>query len=127
MVNKNVSEKYELKTVAIQGETYGDGIQKRTYGMKCGKHDFAVFHILFNGARVSIPCLVSLCEEFNLPHVHVFDCCYTLPDTVEDLVAEVDSKQSAIDNGMIEGFVLYSQDGQTSYKCVSPSFLLKYH
>lgn len=26
-----------------------------------------------------------------------------------------------------EGFVLYSQDGQTSYKCVSPSFLLKYH
>ena len=95
--------------------------------MKCGKHDFAVFHILFNGARVSIPCLVSLCEEFNLPHVHVFDCCYTLPDTVEDLVAEVDSKQSAIDNGMIEGFVLYSQDGQTSYKCVSPSFLLKYH
>ena len=46
--------------------------------------------------------------------------CYTLSDTVEDLIAEVDSKQSAIDHGMIEGFVMYSQDGQTSYKCVSP-------
>ena len=126
-VLKRMKEKYNLKTVAIQGETYGDGIQKRTYGMKCGKHDFAVFHILFNGERVSIPRLVSLCEEFNLPHVHVFDWCYTLPDTVEDLIADVDSNKSVIDHGMIEGFVLYSQDGQTSYKCVSPSFLLKYH
>lgn len=53
--------------------------------------------------------------------------CYTLPDTVEDLIAEMDSKQSSIDRGIIEGFVLYSQDGQISYKCVSPSFLLKYH
>ena len=126
-VLKRMKDKYNLKTVAIQGETYGDGIQKRTYGMKCGKHDFTMFHILFNGSRVSIPRLVSLCEEFNLPHVHVFDWCYTLPDTVEDLIAEVDSKQSSIDHGMIEGFVMYSQDGQTSYKCVSPSFLLKYH
>ena len=47
--------------------------------------------------------------------------------TVEDLIAVVDSNKSVIDHGMIEGFVLYSQDGQTSYKCVSPSFLLKYH
>ena len=52
---------------------------------------------------------------------------YTLPDTVEDLIAVVDSNKSVIDHGMIEGFVLYSQDGQTIYKCVSPSFLLKYH
>ena len=126
-VLKRMKDKYNLKTVAIQWETYGDGIQKRTYGMKCGKHDFTMFHTLFNGSRVSIPRLVSLCEEFNLPHVHVFDGCYTLPDTVEDLIAEVDSKQSSIDHGMIERFVMYSQDGQTSYKCVSPSFLLKYH
>ena len=126
-VLKRMKDKYNLKTVAIQWETYGDGIQKRTYGMKCGKHDFTMFHTLFNGARVSIPRLVSLCEGFNLPHVHVFDGCYTLPDTVEDLIAEVDSKKSSIDHGMIEGFVMYSQDGQTSYKCVSPSFLLKYH
>lgn len=37
---------------------------------------------------------------------------------MEDLIAEVDSEKSSIDHGMIEGFVLYSQDGQTSYKCV---------
>lgn len=126
-VLKRMKERDNLKTVAIQGETYGDGIQKRTYGMKCGKHDFAMFHILFNWERVSIPRLVSLCEEFNLPQVHVFDWCYTLPDTGEDIIAEVDSKKSSIDHGMIDGFVMYSQDGQTSYKCVSPLFLLKYH
>ena len=71
--------------------------------------------------------LVDLCERYNLPHVHVYDWGYTLPDTVESLIEEVNKKKSAIDGGMIEGFVIYSQEGNTSYKCVSPDFLLKYH
>lgn len=124
---KKIKEEYGLKAVAIQGETYGDGIQKRTYGLKGRKHDFVVFHILFNGERISMQHLVDLCERYPLPHVHVYDWGYTLPDTVESLIEEVNKRKSAIDGRMIEGFVLYSQDGLTSYKCVSPDFLLKYH
>ena len=122
-----LKDKYHLSHVAIQGETYGDGIQKRNYSKKNREHDFVVFHVWFNSVRIPIKEMVSACEDIGLPHVGVFDWNYHLPDTVDDMINYVDSKKSFIDNGQIEGFVMYSQDGSQNYKCVSPSFLLKYH
>ena len=116
-----------MKTVAIQGETYGDRIQRRAYGLKNNEHDIVVFHIWFDGHRLDMKRMVAICDEIELPHVHIFDWEMHIPGTVEELVAKVDSCKSAIDGGMIEGFVLYSQDGMMNFKCVSPSFLLKYH
>lgn len=125
-VLKSIKEKYKLKTVAIQGETYGDGIQKRTYSLK-HKHDFVVFHVWFDGVRLSIKDMIAVCEKYNLPHVHVYNFDYVIPDSVEKVIADVDNSKSHIDGGDIEGFVFYSQDGQQNFKCVSPNFLLKYH
>lgn len=116
-----------LKTVAIQGETYGDGVQKRNYSLKNRCHDFAVFHIWFNGVRLPIKEMIDLCDKYNLPHVHVYDYNYQIPSTVEEVINDVDKSKSNIDGGEIEGFVFYSQDGQQNFKCVSPNFLLKYH
>lgn len=124
---KYIKEKYNLKTVAIQGETYGDKIQKRTYGLKHNFHDLAVFHIWFNDKRLDMKHMIEVCDDMHLPHVHVFDWEYHIPETVEQLIDKVDSCKSAIDGGMVEGFVLYSQDGFMNYKCVSPSYLIKYH
>ena len=125
-VLKSIKEKYKLKTVAIQGETYGDGIQKRAYSLK-HKHDFAVFHIWFDGVRLSIKDMIALCEDYNLTHVHVYNYEYSIPKSVEEIIYDVDNSKSHIDGGDIEGFVFYSQDGQQNFKCVSPNFLLKYH
>lgn len=125
-VLKSIKEKYKLKTVAIQGETYGDGIQKRSYSLK-HKHDFVVFHIWFDGVRLSIKDMIALCEDYNLPHVHVYNYEYSIPKSVEEIISDVDNSKSHIDGGDIEGFVFYSQDGQQNFKCVSPNFLLKYH
>lgn len=125
-VLKSIKEKYKLKTVAIQGETYGDGIQKRSYSLK-HKHDFAVFHIWFDGVRLSIKEMIELCEDYNLPHVHVYNYEYSIPKSVEEIISDVDNSKSHIDGGDIEGFVFYSQNGQQNFKCVSPNFLLKYH
>lgn len=122
-----LKKKYRLKTVAIQGETYGDKIQRRAYGLRTNAHDLAVFHIWFDGHRLDMKRTVEICDEIELPHVHIFDWEMHMPVTVEELIAKVDSCKSAIDGGMIEGFVLYSQDGMMNFKCVSPSFLLKYH
>lgn len=122
-----IKKKYNLKTVAIQGETYGDKIQKRTYGLKHNFHDLAVFHIWFNDKRLDVKHMIEVCDDIHLPHVHVFDWEYHIPETVEHLIDKVDSCKSAIDGGMIEGFVLYSQDGYMNYKCVSPSYLIKYY
>lgn len=116
-----------LETVAIQGETYGDGVQRRSYSLKNRRHDFVVFHIWFNGVRLPIKEMIDLCDKYNLPHVHVYDYNYQIPNTVEEVINDVDKSKSNIDGGEIEGFVFYSQDGQQNFKCVSPSFLLKYH
>lgn len=122
-----IKEEYKLKTIAIQGEVYGDGIQKRNYSLKNNEHDFAVFHILFNGVRVSIEKLVEICKKYALPFVNIFDWDYEIPESIEKIIEDVNSKKSAIDGKEIEGFVFYSKSGLVSFKCVSPEFLLKYH
>lgn len=124
---KSLKIVHGLNTVAIQGETYGDKVQKRNYSLKNNKHDFVVFHIWFDGRRLPIKDMIKICEDRDLPHVHVYDYDYKIPKSVEEIVNYVDSCKSAIDNGEIEGFVFYSQDGQRNFKCVSPNFLLKYH
>lgn len=122
-----LKKKYKLKSVAIQGETYGSKIQKRDYSLKNGEHHLAVFHIWMDGKRLEIKRMLEICKDIELTAVHVFDWSLTAPDTVESLIETIDSCKSYIDGGMIEGFVMYSQDGQLNYKCVSPNFLLKYH
>ena len=124
---KSLKIVHGLKTVAIQGETYGDKIQKRNYSLKNNEHDFVVFHIWFDGKRLPIKEMIKICEDRKLPHVHIYDYDYKFPKSVEEIVDYVDSCKSAIDNGDIEGLVFYSQDGQQNFKCVSPNFLFKYH
>lgn len=126
-VLRDLKKSNNLKTVAIQGETYGDKVQKRNYSLKNNTHDFVVFHIWFDDKRLPIKEMVKICEDRSLPHVHVYDYNYKIPKSVEDIIADVDKSKSHIDGGDIEGFVFYSQDGQTNFKCVSPNFLLKYH
>lgn len=116
-----------LKTIVIQGESYGSGVQKRTYSKKHGEQDFVVFHIWFDGFRLPVQEMLEVCKNYHLPHVTVYNDSYTLPSTIEELISLVDSTKSGIDGGDIEGFVIYSLDGQHNFKCVSPNYLLKYH
>ena len=126
-VLRSLKKEHKLKTVAIQGETYGDGIQKRNYSLKNNKHGFVVFHIWFDGVRQPIKDMIAICDKYNIPHVHVYNYEYSIPDTVDQIISDVDNSKSNIDGCDIEGFVFYSQDGQQNFKCVSPNFLLKYH
>lgn len=125
-VLRSLKKDLKLKTVAIQGETYGDGIQKRNYSLK-NKHGFVVFHIWLDGVRIPIKDMIAICDKYNIPHVHVYNYEYSIPNTVDQIIEDVDNSKSNIDGGDIEGFVFYSQDGQQNFKCVSPNFLLKYH
>lgn len=125
-VLRSLKKDLKLKNVAIQGETYGDGIQKRTYSLK-NKHGFVVFHIWFDCVRIPIKDMIAICDKYNIPHVHVYNYEYSIPETVEQIIDDVDNSKSNIDSGDIEGFVFYSQDGQQNFKCVSPNFLMKYH
>lgn len=123
---KDILDKYEYNTLAIQSEVYGGNIQKRDYSSN--EHKIAVFHIVANGVRLPMDKVVEICEEYGLPHVPIIDNNFILPSTIEELQDFTESEASAIDGKEKEGIVFYDKEtGQQSFKFVSPNFLMKYH
>lgn len=126
-----LARRKDVKYVTLQGETYGAGIQKRDYGMK--DHDFAAFNLIYgykNGEvyRFNPPEMQAILKPLGVPCVPIlFYSGMTLPATIEELRTYVNGTKSIIDNGMREGVVFRSIDGKSSFKCVSPEFILKYH
>ena len=121
-----ILEEYSLDWVTIQGETYGEGIQKNNYGMDY--HDFYAFNLITSdrGRWNS----VDMSKELNglgIPCVPIFETEMTLPDTVEELRDYIRGYSSDVYPGMMEGMVFRTQDGVQSFKCVLPEYLLKYH
>ena len=115
--------------ITIQGETYGDGVQKRDYSLK--EHEFAAFNLIFaSRGRVSTLEMIDLLwKKYAIPCVPVVEENIDFTDkfaTLEDMLLWAEGK-SAIDGLPREGIVFRTMDGQKSFKAVSNSFLLKYH
>lgn len=119
---------YKLSNLAIQAEVFGDGVQKRNYSMAEGHREIRVFHMVSDRKKFPMDKTVEICEKYGLPHVHIIDDNYILPDTIEELQSFVESEGSEIDGKMREGIVFYDKaTGQQYFKFVSPEFLIKYH
>lgn len=119
-----------LSFITIQGESYGNGVQKRDYGLE--GHDFKVFNIIFGYIdgevqRLNPIEMVGECVLWELDYVPVLDTEYVLPATCDELLEYAASAPSKVDGGMREGIVLRSYDGKESFKAVSNAFLEKYH
>ena len=114
--------------ITIQGETYGEGIQKRDYSLN--KHDFAVFNLIFSSyGRMGTKEMADIMELYDVPHVPIVAENIDFTDkfaNVEDMLLWVEGN-SEIDGLPREGIVFRTIDGQKSFKAVSNSFLLKYH
>lgn len=121
------TEYKDCEWITIQGETYGIGIQKRDYHMT--EHNFMAFNLISskNGRENSLIMKDILEKENGIPCVPIVTDSYTLPDTLEELREFVDSDTSVIDGEIREGIVFRSYDGSRSFKCVSPTYLMKYH
>ena len=117
----------EFEWVTIQGETYGEGVQKNTYDIQ--GHDFRAFNLIDSviGRWNSVEMQELLEIKYDIPCVPILDSAFVMPDTVEELHDYVNSMPSVINNKMKEGIVFRTQDGIQSFKCVSPEYLLKYH
>ena len=117
----------EVEWVTIQGETYGEGVQRNTYDIK--GHDFKAFNLIDSvHGRWNSSKMKGLLEyQWEIPCVPILDGHFTLPDTIEELREYVNSQPSTINKKIKEGIVFRSQDGTQSFKCVSPEYLLKYH
>ena len=112
--------------ITIQGETYGQGIQKRDYNLK--EHNFMAFNFITSkdGRWDTIKMQDLLEKHYGIPCVPIVDPHFILPDTVDELL-EYATGSSVIDGGMREGIVFRYKDGTKSFKAVSNEFLLKYH
>ena len=119
----------DIEFITIQGETFGNGIQKRDYGMT--NHDMVVFNIIYgykDGSTIRLNPIQGreAAEKAGLKYVPIVDEHFKLPNTCEELL-EIATGVSAIDGGMREGLVFRSYDGKESFKAVSNSYLLTYH
>ena len=121
-MNKNK----DVKWCYLQGETYGNHIQKRDYGLK--ETDFRAFTFVDSTRpRYTYSEMKEILDSYNIPTVPILQTGFTLPDTCDDLLIIAGGK-SEIDDGMREGIVLRSeQNPQFSFKAVDNEFLLKYH
>lgn len=115
----------DLEWVTLQGETYGDGIQKRDYSTK--EHCFMGFNFITSAeGRWNSVMAEKAMTEFGIPWVPIVDKEFVLPDTVDELL-DIATGESVLDGGMREGLVFRSQDGIKSFKAVSNEFLLRFH
>lgn len=121
-MNKNK----DVKWCYLQGETYGNHIQKRDYGLK--ETDFRAFTFVDSTRpRYTYSEMKEILDSYNIPTVPILQTGFTLPDTCDDLLV-IASGKSEIDGSMREGIVLRSeQNPQFSFKAVDNEFLLKYH
>lgn len=117
-------EELGVKWIAIQGEIAGPAIQKNPYGLK--DIDFFVFNIITPNGRWSTQKMVEFCYRYGLSTVPVLDYNYELPDTVDGMLQYATNKSIINPNILREGVVIRSQDGQRSFKAVSPEYLVKH-
>ena len=126
---KALKARFELDFITLQGETYGEGIQKRDYGLK--EHRFMAFNLIYGYPdgrviRLNPIEMTEILTEYEVPCVPIINEHFIIPESC-DILLKIAEGTSKVDGGMREGLVFRSADGVNSFKAVSNPFLLKYH
>ena len=123
---KGLSENLEF--VTIQGETYGEAVQKKTYGIK--GRDFKAFNLIygdkeFGCRRLNPEEMTNKLSQYNIPCVPILDKHFKLPNTMEEMISYADGQSIVDSNSIREGIVLRTYDGVNSFKAVSNKYLIE--
>ena len=126
---KALKERFDLDFITLQGETYGEGIQRRDYGLK--EHRFMAFNLIYGYPdgriiRLNPIEMTRILTEYEVPCVPIINEHFIIPESC-DILLKIAEGASKVDGGMREGLVFRSADGVNSFKAVSNPFLLKYH
>lgn len=119
--------KNDCDWVYLQGETFGDGVQKRNYSLK-GERDFRAFILADSNhsTRFTYKEVKEILKPYGIPTVPILEE-RILPTSVDE-VMELAKGASEIDGLPREGLVFRSvKNPQLSYKAVDAEFILKYH
>lgn len=113
------------RSLAIQGEIVGNGIQRNHY--KISGHKLFVFDIfdMKHGKYLSPEERRHFCSVNNLNHVPVIDEKHTIVGNVQALIEMADGVSNIVDSRR-EGIVFKcNDDSDISFKCISNKWLLK--
>ena len=128
VLSSMLDKRPEEEWITIQGETYGNGVQKRDYSIE--DHDFAAFNLIYSTTgRASTSEMSFMMTMYNIPFVPIIEENIDFAEkfsTMSDMLlwAEGNSKLDGLPR---EGIVFRTMDGKKSFKAVSNSYLLKYH
>ena len=122
---KNYLVENSLDYVCLQGETAGPNLQGNPHKFK--ELCFFGFNLIRSDiGRMDSVAAEKICQQNNIPWVPIVDENYILPDDMETLKLDADGP-CIVGEGLREGWVYRSRDGQKSFKNVSREYLLKYH
>ena len=113
-----------LDYVCLQGETAGPSLQGNPHKFKeiCF---FGYNFIRSDTGRMNSIEAAKICNAVGIPWVPIADEAYILPDDMETLKLDADGP-CLVGEGLREGWVYRSLDGQRSFKNVSRQYLLKH-
>jgi hypothetical protein len=113
--------KDERRTVVLQGEIIGTGIQGNKY--KIDGYDFYAFNLIINGKKHQTPAMRTILDQYKIKIVPILDYDFKL---LEDIPAMVDYAKgdSTLCKTKREGVVLRSGERNISFKVINPEFLL---
>jgi len=123
----NLQELLEGMNLAIQGEIVAPGIQGNKY--KVEQPELCVFNIydISKGEYVDITKAQLWTQANGLKFVPVLNSIFSLPDTIEEILAYAEGKSQLQPTTEREGVVFVTDDGgeRISFKAISNKFLLK--
>lgn len=123
-IMRQIVKEYGVKEyITFQGEIIGEGIQKNKYELKC--RDLRLFNVIVDDVKYDPVQVAAVATEYNMKSVPLLATDYVLPDTIDELM-EFATGESTLHNTLREGIVIRSHDMNTSFKCVSNEFLLKW-
>lgn len=113
-----------LDYICLQGETAGPSLQGNPHKFKeiCF---FGYNFIRSDTGRMNSVEAAKICNAVGIPWVPIADEAYILPDDMETLKLDADGP-CLVGEGLREGWVYRSLDGQRSFKNVSREYLLKH-
>ncbi len=120
------------KNIAVQGEIYGEGIQKNKY-KKRGQH-FAIYNVFDIDKRefYSFKEFERFCRDLELTTVPIIDeivLDHTLDELVSMSVGSSKINPEAMKEGLVFRPIIEERDpqlGRLSFKVLNPEFLMKY-
>lgn len=120
---KKYIEDNGLKYACIQGEIAGPALQGNPHKFK--EICFFGYNLIRSDiGRINSVDARNICNSYGIPWVPIADENYILPDTMEELKDDADGP-CIVGEGLREGWVYRSLDGQKSFKNVSRKYLLK--